>query len=99
MDAATAVGTAAAFCSVTSFLPQAWKIVRTRDTSAISAPMYALTVIGFSLWVGYGVLLGAWPIILPNSICFVLSAFILAMKLMPQRKREEVADAVESIVK
>ena len=97
MEAATAVGIGAAFCSVTSFVPQAWKIVRTRDVKAISAPMYTLTVIGFALWVGYGYLLKAWPIIVPNSICFVLAAFILAMKALPRRKRETVADAVESV--
>ncbi|WP_244604713.1 MULTISPECIES: PQ-loop domain-containing transporter [Mesorhizobium] len=46
------VGYLAAIWAMTSFTPQAWKIIRTRDTNSISAPMYALTVVGFA----YG-----WP--------------------------------------
>lgn len=31
---------------MTSFAPQAWKIIRTRDTDSISFPMYAMAVTG-----------------------------------------------------
>lgn len=94
MDLTTAVGAAATLASTTSFAPQAWKVIRTRDTEAISTRMYAITVVGFALWLGYGVLLGQWPLILTNAICLALSAFILAMKLLPARRREAVADAL-----
>jgi VCBS repeat-containing protein len=43
MENVTLVGYLAALCSMTSFTPQAWKIIKTRDTSSISAPMYAVT--------------------------------------------------------
>jgi MtN3 and saliva related transmembrane protein len=95
MDAATIVGALATIASTTSFVPQAWKVIRTRDTAAISARMYAVTVIGFSLWLTYGLLLGQWPLIATNGICLSLSAFILAMKLLPRRKREQVAAALD----
>ena len=95
MDAATRVGALAALASTTSFVPQAWKIIRTRDTGAISAGMYAVTVAGFSLWLAYGLLLGQWPLIVTNGLCLALSAFILAMKLLPRRRREAVADALD----
>ena len=36
----------------------------------------------------------AWPIIASNGICLILSAFILTMKLLPQREKEKVAEAV-----
>ena len=58
MEAVTIIGSRAAIASTLSFTPQAWKIIRTRDTDAISAPMYAITVVGFALWTGYGRLLG-----------------------------------------
>ena len=48
MNAITLIGSAAAICSTTSFVPQAWKIIRTRDTSGLSARMYAVTVTGLS---------------------------------------------------
>lgn len=95
MEVSEAVGWLATGASTASFTPQAWKIIRTRRTEDISARMYVLTVAGFSLWTTYGVLLGAWPLIATNAICLSLSAFILLMKLLPKRKREAVADALD----
>ena len=92
---ATVVGGIAAVLSTVSFVPQATKIIRSRDTSGISTGMYLVTVAGFMLWTAYGVMQPAWPIIASNSICLILSAFILTMKLLPQREKEKVADAVD----
>lgn len=88
-------GTLAALCSTISFVPQAWRIVRTRDTKAISPLTYSLTVTGFALWTAYGLGLGEWPLIVTNSICFVLSAFILIMTLLPRPKKEAVAETID----
>ena len=95
MDWATIVGFLAALASTISFTPQAWKIIRSRDTEGISAAMYAITVTGFALWLGYGIMLGRWPIILSNGISLALSAFILTMTLLPQKQKEEVADQLD----
>jgi MtN3 and saliva related transmembrane protein len=95
MNWITVIGSAAAICSTASFVPQAWKIIRTRDTSALSARMYAVTVTGFSLWLAYGILLGEWPLIVTNAVCLAMSAFILAMRILPQRKKEAVADLLD----
>lgn len=89
------IGAAASIASVASFGPQAWKIIRTRDTHSISAAMYALTVVGFGLWFTYGVMLGQWPLIVTNGACFVFSAFILAMKFLPESGKQAVADAID----
>ncbi len=95
MQLVTILGSLAAIASTVSFTPQAWKIIRTRDTEAISAPMYGITVVGFALWTSYGLLLGQWPLIVTNSICLILSGFILTMKLLPPRKRDKVADVLD----
>lgn len=95
MDLPTIIGAAAALCSTASFAPQAWKIIRTRDTAAISGKMYLLTVAAFALWLGYGVLRRDWALIAPNAVCLALSTFILTMKYLPQRKKEAVASALE----
>jgi MtN3 and saliva related transmembrane protein len=95
MTLVTIIGSLAAICSTTSFVPQAWKIIRTRDTSSLSARMYAVTVTGFSLWLVYGIMLGEWPLIVTNAICLALSAFILMMRVLPQRKKEAVADLLD----
>ena len=75
------VGVLAAALTIASFLPQAWKIVKTRETKGLSTVMWALNTTGFAMWIGYGVLLEKLPIIVPNAICLVLAGFILAMKL------------------
>lgn len=95
MDIALIVGYLASVCSMTSFVPQAWKIIKTADTAAISKRMYAVTVVGFALWSAFGVLRMEWPIILTNVVCFCLSSFILVMKILPQGKRERIAAKID----
>lgn len=95
METATIVGSIAAVASTLSFTPQAWKIIKSRNTEDISAGMYALAVTAFAFWMGYGILLGQWPIIVPNSICLILAGFILTMKMLPRAKRNKVADALD----
>lgn len=96
MKVITVIGTVAAVCSMVSFTPQAWKIIRTRETKDISAGMYSLTVSAFAFWCLYGALLGQWPLIVSNGVCLALSGFILMMTMLPQAKKEAVADAIES---
>lgn len=77
---ANLVGTAAALCSMASFTPQIVKIWRERDATSISLRMYVVTVTGFSLWLGYGILIESWPVIGANTVCLALSATVLALK-------------------
>lgn len=98
MSTAAVIGTAAAIFSVSAFVPQAWRIIKTRKTEDLSTPMWIFQVTAFALWIVYGIALGEYPIIVPNVICFLLAAFILTMKLLPRKKRERVADAVESAI-
>jgi len=75
------IGVAAAICSMTSFIPQVMKIVRERDASSVSVRMYIVTVVGFSLWIAYGLLLKSWPLVGSNLISLSLAGMILALKL------------------
>lgn len=77
---ANIVGTAAALCSMSSFVPQILKIHRERDASSVSLRMYAVTVTGFSLWTTYGLMTGGWPVTVSNIVCLILSAIILVQK-------------------
>lgn len=98
MQVVTVVSVFAASLSMISFVPQAWSIIRSRNTDGISLKMYVITVIGFMLWLLYGVLLRQWAMIVQNVICLGLSSFILTMKMLPQRSKEAVADAVVTAV-
>jgi len=81
MSSAELIGYVAAALTTIAFVPQAVQAWRTRDTSGISLPKYALFCIGVALWLVYGVLLGAWPIIIANTVTLALSLAILGMKL------------------
>jgi MtN3 and saliva related transmembrane protein len=95
MNVVPLIGALAALCSTTSFAPQAWKIIATRDTRSLSASMYAITVAGFALWLVYGAVKSDWPLIVTNSICFAMASFILVMKLLPQNQKDAVADSID----
>lgn len=75
------IGYLAAILTTCSFVPQAWLTFRTRDVSGISLGMYSVFTTGVALWLAYGVLLGAWPIVVANAITLALAVAILAMKL------------------
>jgi MtN3 and saliva related transmembrane protein len=76
------LGYLAAALTTLSFVPQAWHTFQTRDVSGISLTMYSAFTLGVLLWLVYGVMLGAWPIILANLITFALAACILALKIL-----------------
>ena len=75
------LGAAAATLTTLSFVPQAVKTIRTRETHGISLLMYVAFTIGVALWFCYGVALGSWPMIASNAVTFVLASVILALKL------------------
>ena len=75
------IGSVAAFLTTASFVPQAWHTFRTRDVSGISLGMYGLFTLGVALWLVYGLLLMAWPIIIANAITTSLALMILWMKI------------------
>ncbi len=85
------VGVGAALCSMGSFAPQALKMLRERDASGVSLRMYVVTVIGFSLWSVYGVLLRSWPLVASNLVCLMLPGLILALKLRDGPERSEAS--------
>ncbi|MFH2140293.1 MAG: SemiSWEET transporter [Pseudomonadota bacterium] len=81
MNSVDWIGSAAATLTTTAFIPQALKVWRTRHTADISLGMYAMFTLGVALWLAYGILLQAWPIIVANSITLLLAGAVLAMKI------------------
>ncbi|MFM8609185.1 MAG: SemiSWEET transporter [Burkholderiaceae bacterium] len=75
------IGYIAAFLTTSSFVPQAWLTFRTRDVSGISLGMYGAFTTGIALWLVYGIVIDAWPIIIANIITLALAASILGMKI------------------
>ncbi len=81
MQTTDLIGYLAASLTTLAFVPQAWMTWRSRDVRGISLGMYSVFTAGVALWLVYGVLLRAWPLMLANGITLVLALFILGMKL------------------
>ncbi len=81
MNNAELIGVVAAILTTCSFLPQAIKVLRTRQTEAISLIMYSMFTAGVALWLAYGILTTQWSITIANAVTLVLAGIILAIKL------------------
>jgi MtN3 and saliva related transmembrane protein len=81
MQLSELIGYAAAFLTTSSFVPQALHTFKTKDVRGISLTMYSFFVVGITLWLVYGLMLDAWPIVIANLVTLSLAAAILVMKL------------------
>lgn len=81
MDFGFWIGNIAAILTTVSYLPQVIKIIKTRDTQAISLPMYIAMVTGVACWLIYGFIYMLWPVILSNVVTIILALTILFFKL------------------
>jgi MtN3 and saliva related transmembrane protein len=82
MDLVNIIGTIAAVLTTVSFVPQALKTLKTKQTHDISLFMYVLFISGVTMWLIYGVHINSLPIILANAVTLCLVIPILIMKLI-----------------
>ena len=75
------IGYVAGTLTTVSFLPQAIKTLKTKDTESLSLSMYSIFTTGVLLWLIYGIHLDDAAIIYANAITLILASSILCMKL------------------
>jgi MtN3 and saliva related transmembrane protein len=75
------LGYVAAGLTTFSFVPQAWQTWKTRNTEGISLVMYSAFAVGVALWLIYGLMIAAWPMVAANVVTLTLALFILGLKL------------------
>lgn len=76
-----AIGAAGALLTTLCWVPQAVKIIRERDTRAISLPGTFLCVVGVLLWLVYGLAIADVPLIGSSVVTFAMTAVILVLKM------------------
>ncbi len=81
MDLFTIIGLMAATCTTISFLPQAIKTIRTKQTKDLSLAMYSILTIGIFLWLVYGIVIKDLPLIIANVITLLFTSTILILKI------------------
>jgi MtN3 and saliva related transmembrane protein len=75
------VGALGATLSTLCWLPQALKVIREKETRALSLPGTAAFTLGVTLWLIYGLAIGDWPLIGSDAVTLALMSVILATKL------------------
>ena len=75
------VGYIAAVLTTAAFIPQVIKTIRSGQTKDISLVMYVMMFSGVALWLVYGLMIHAIPVILANAVTLILSGTILFIKL------------------
>jgi len=61
------------------WLPQALKVIREKETRALSLPATGAFTLGVMLWLVYGLAIDDWPLIGSNAVTLTLMAPILVM--------------------
>jgi len=81
VDPVTVIGLIAAACTTFSYVPQAVKTIKTKDTKSLSLIMYVIMIVGIVLWLFYGVLKNDLPIIIANTVTLLFAGIILILKI------------------
>jgi MtN3 and saliva related transmembrane protein len=85
------VGTLAAICTTTAFIPQILKI-RRQGGDDLSYPMLLLYLTGILLWLAYGLFIHAAAVIWANFFTAILVATAMVMKATHSPKSESRKD-------
>ena len=81
MDFITILGLAAGALTTIAFLPQMFQIWRTKSAKDVSYVMLIVFMSGLFLWLVYGIILGAFPVILANAVTLCFNLIILWLKI------------------
>jgi len=75
------IGGTGAVLTTLCWLPQVLKVMREKETRALSLPATGAFTVGVVLWLIYGLASDDWPLIGSNAVTLTLIGPILAMKL------------------
>lgn len=90
MDHATFLGmagTAVGLLAALSLLLQARRISRLGSACEVSIPVRALALVGYAIWLGYGVAIGDVPLILVDLAGVAGAALVLRVTVLLRRQR------------
>ncbi len=81
MEFANVFGTLAGALTTAAFFPQVVKTWRSKSAADISLGMFTLFSTGVFLWIVYGIGIGSAPVVIANTITFVLAVTVLVFKI------------------
>ena len=81
MELTIGLGLLAGGLTTASFVPQAWKIWKTKSAEDVSLTMFVAFCVGVCLWLTYGFIKQDWAILVTNGVTLLLGLAILVMKI------------------
>ena len=75
------IGFIAAILTISAYVPQVYKIWKTKNSESVSLSMYLVMFLGISLWLVYGINVKSASIIVANTITLVIILMILYFKI------------------
>ncbi|MDB9468274.1 SemiSWEET family sugar transporter [Dolichospermum circinale] len=81
MDFITILGLVAGVLTTVAFLPQMFQIWLTKSAKDVSFVMLIIFMSGLCLWLIYGIIIGALPIIIANGVTLFFNLIILWLKI------------------
>ncbi len=81
MDFITILGLVAGVLTTVAFLPQMFQIWLTKSAKDVSFVMLIIFMSGLFLWLIYGMIIGALPIIMANGVTLFFNLIILWLKI------------------
>lgn len=79
------VGYIAAFGTTFAFVPQVFKVYKTKSTGDLSFGTFLIFSLGLIMWVVYGFMIMSLPIILANSLTCLMAIYIMIMKIFGKK--------------
>jgi MtN3 and saliva related transmembrane protein len=77
IDKVELIGLLAAILTTIAFIPQVFKVIKTRSSEGLSLTTYLIFITGVSLWLIYGICKMSFSMILGNGITVLLSSIII----------------------
>ena len=75
------IGFLAAILTTFAYLPQVYKIWRTKNTESVSLTMYLVMFLGVFLWLIYSLFIKSFPLIVANTLTLLIILIILYFKI------------------
>ncbi|MCA4894096.1 MAG: hypothetical protein ING84_03720 [Cytophagales bacterium] len=86
MDWIQIAGHVGAFLSSITFIPQVYKVWKTKSVQDLSLAMMLIVASSTLIWLVYGIALMLWPVILANGFIFFLSLLLIYFKFAYSKK-------------
>lgn len=80
------VGFLAAILTTSAYIPQVYKIWKTKNAESVSLSMYLVMFLGISLWLIYSIIINKPSLILANTITLLIILMIFYFKIKSKKK-------------